>query len=96
MDAVTLSRINTVIVVSAVGGVVSHVWYPFLPGTSWVRPTLFLGLMAVTGAFRGWRELVVRGEDRRPGALPRTALLYAIGSVVAALLGYVGFHGLPG
>jgi hypothetical protein len=94
VDAVRLARLNTVVAVGAVGGVLGHVIAPFAPGAGWTRPALFVLALLGTGAVRGWRDAVVRGE-RQPGRVRRSALLHGLGALAAALLGYVGFHGIP-
>ena len=91
MDAVQLSRLNTALTVAAVGGVAGHVLWPFSPMAGVARPTAFVLLMLATGAFRGWREAVIR-ED---AAVGRAAALYALGALALAMLGYVVVHGAP-
>jgi hypothetical protein len=91
VDAVRLSRLTTGLVVLAVGGVAGHVLWPFAPGAGIVRPVAFAAVMLATGALRGWREAVVR-EAPTAG---RSALLYAVGALAAALLGFVAIHGRP-
>ena len=95
MDALRLARLNTVVAVGAVGGVVGHVLSPFAPGARWPRAALFVAVMLAVGAFRGWRDAAVRGE-RRPGPVRRSALVHALAALLAALAGYAAFHGLPG
>jgi hypothetical protein len=92
LDAVRLSRLTTALVVLAVGGVAGHVLYPFAPGAGVARPTTFVALMLATGALRGWREAVVREAP----AVGRAAAYYAVGALVAALLGFAAIHGRPG
>jgi hypothetical protein len=91
MDAVHLSRITTVLVVGAVGGVAGHTLWPFAANAGAGRAVAFCALMLGTGALRGWREAVIR-EDPATG---RAAALYAAGALALALLGYVLLHGAP-
>ncbi|MDF1502904.1 hypothetical protein [Roseisolibacter sp. H3M3-2] len=96
MDAVRLSRLTTVLVVVAAGGVAGHVWFPFAPGAGVARPAGFVALMLVVGALRGWRPAVVAAApDPAPDAR-RRALLLALAAAAAALLGHVVMHGAPG
>lgn len=98
MSPVALSRLTTALAVGTVGGVAGHLLFPFSPGAGPLRPTLFVALVLATGALRGWREAVVRAawQGRPAAGLGRAALLYALGALALALLGYVAFHGLPG
>lgn len=91
MDAVRLSRVTTVLVVGAVGGVAGHVLWPFGAGAGVLRPSAFVALMLGVGALRGWREAVVRGD----AAVGRVAGTYAVGALALALAGYVVMHGAP-
>ena len=93
MDALTLSRINTGVVVLAVGGVAGHLLLPFSPGAPRTHSVGFVALMLVVGAVRGWREARLR--ERPPGGAGTLALAaaFAAASLAVALAGYWVVHG---
>lgn len=95
MTKVGLSRFNTVALLTAAGMVVGH-WMQPAPGiVIWRRAIVFLGAMAVIGAFRGWREAALHARPRSRGFTIAMAGGFAAASVVLMMLGYVAFHGIP-
>ncbi|HEY0970647.1 MAG TPA: hypothetical protein VGE02_06700 [Gemmatimonadales bacterium] len=94
MDILTLSRLNTAVMLPAVGLVAGHLVSPVRGVVLWGRLATFVLLMAAVGAFRGWREATLREP---PARSPSTfAAAFALGAVLVSALGYVGFHGWPG
>lgn len=95
MTQLGLSRFNTAAILGAAGMVAGH-WIQPAPGVLlWRRTLIFLALMALLGALRGWREASLR-EPRPSGRLTIwLAMGFAVGSVLLMALGYVAFHGLP-
>ncbi len=94
MDVLSLSRLNTAVLVPAVGLVAGHLISPVRGIVLWGRLAAFVLLMAAVGASRGWREATLREPPARNPAL--YAATFATGAVVLSVLGYVGFHGWPG
>lgn len=99
MDAVVHGRLTTAVAVLVVGNAAGHVLRPFTPGAGVARPALFVALVLLTGAWRGWAaralhdDLHGRPTDGRAARV--SALVYAGGAVAAALLGFVVIHGAP-
>ena len=94
MQPVHLARAATFLLVVVGGGLAGHVFMPVRGGiVLWGRLMGFLVLMAVLGAFRGWREGVV-GEEAS-ARVRRRSVRYAGVAVLIALLGFLVIHGPP-
>lgn len=93
MQLLTLSRINSAVLVVGVAAAAGHLLLPFAAGVPAGRRIAFVALMLGLGALRGWREARLR--DRPPSGRAALALpaLFAAASLGVALLGYVTVHG---
>lgn len=95
MQALTLSRINTAVLVAGTAAAAGHLLVPFAAGVPAARRAAFVALMLGLGALRGWREACLR--DRPPSGRATLALaaIFAASSLGVALLGYLAVHGPP-
>ena len=94
MHPLHLARAATFLVVVVGGGLAGHLFMPVRGGVVlWSRLIGFLLLMAVLGAFRGWREGVVHGEAA--ARVRRRSIIYCGVAVLAAVLGFLVIHGPP-
>jgi hypothetical protein len=93
MDAVRLSTLTTLGTIAVAGLAAGHLLLPYAPPAPIGGRLAFWAIVLAVGAFRGWRDAVVR--DARGARVTRRILLTALASAVAALAAYWLVHGAP-